>query len=240
MRVVGDEVLGDEVLGDETARTVRAALAAHPASPDGVVRDLEAFGCRHLLATASVRTLGSTRAHVESGLPVPWEAIRERLIRGEFDLPNLAILADHPRIPETVALAMIEARPKVCFPKLGHRSRTLGPAALRIDRPNYTWERVGIVDGASWDHCLREGVITPAEFLDQGRSARRILFTVNAGPGRFAPVRRLLRALVERYLADDADAWAVTARLLPDFPGSVTELLATARAAAAPAAGHPH
>ncbi|WP_406292949.1 hypothetical protein OG948_00965 [Embleya sp. NBC_00888] len=237
--LLAELAVGDEVLGDETAKTVRAALAAHPASPGGVVRDLEAFGCRHLLATASVRTLGSTRAHVESGLPVPWEAIRERLIRGELDLPNLAVLADHPRIPETVALAMIEARPNDCFPKLGHRSRTLGLAALRIDRPNYTWERLGIVDGASWDHCLREGVITPAEFLDQGRSARRILSTVNAVPGRFAPVRLLLRGLVERYLADDADAWAATAWLLPDFPGSVTELLTTARAAAASAAGHP-
>jgi hypothetical protein len=81
----------------------------------------------------------------------------------------------------------------------------------------------------------------PSEYLRTGRNPTIVLTVLGFGgwlfPEQTAAARGELRPLVERELGGNLEAWAVLSRLLPQFSGSVPELIATSGAIAAGAGG---
>ncbi|GAA1143423.1 hypothetical protein F4556_005821 [Kitasatospora gansuensis] len=95
-----------------------------------------------------------------------------------------------------------------------------------------------------FEHRLRQaGVLGgPADLLAGATSAREALRLLGFGrlvfPTRLAEAEDVLRPLVERELGGHGEAWAVLARLLPGFAGTLPELIVTAGAVAGPAPEH--
>ncbi|WP_405016756.1 hypothetical protein OHV05_06330 [Kitasatospora sp. NBC_00070] len=97
---------------------------------------------------------------------------------------------------------------------------------------------------AKFDHRLRQaGVLGgPADLLERSAPALETLRLLGAGrtlfPTRLAEVEAVLQPLVERELGGHGEAWAVLARLLPGFTGTLPQLVTTAGATAGPAPEH--
>jgi hypothetical protein len=81
----------------------------------------------------------------------------------------------------------------------------------------------------------------PGEYLRTGRNPEIVLAVFGLGgalfPEQCAAARAELRPLVERELGGNLEAWAVLDRLLPQFTGSVPELIGTSGAIAAATGG---
>ncbi|MFE2873203.1 hypothetical protein [Embleya sp. NPDC059259] len=159
---------------------------------------------------------------------IPWDDVHKALARGTVTRHAVGALAAHPAVPEPVALALIETAPNACVAQLAPRSRILALAALRRGDMRASIARE---DNAHWARCVTERLVTPEEFLYEGRGAAMILAALYTHPVALAEVAERLSALVEQHLGPGGDAWAVTARLVRDFTGTVPELLAAAAAA---------
>ncbi|MGW1990241.1 hypothetical protein [Embleya sp. NPDC001921] len=86
-----------------------------------------------------------------------------------------------------------------------------------------------------WWHRIPPGArVTPRGSVPAARPRPRALHS--PGPATSDAYDRTLRALTDEFLADHVDAWVVALRMLPEFQGSMAELLETAgRSAGAPA-----
>ncbi|MDH6109436.1 hypothetical protein P3T36_000207 [Kitasatospora sp. MAP12-15] len=109
----------------------------------------------------------------------------------------------------------------------------------RIDCPAELRARFG--ESPRYRHRLREAGIFdgPAEYVQAAAPAAEVLRLLGIGrwayPGRLAQAGAVLRPLVHADLGTHLEAWAVLAQLLPDFVGTLPELIRTAGAIAGPA-----
>jgi hypothetical protein len=79
------------------------------------------------------------------------------------------------------------------------------------------------------------GALSAATILGHGAPARGALRTFERATGpHLEDARQAVRALTDVTLAEHTEAWVVALKLLPDFAGTLPELLTTAAAVAAP------
>ncbi|MGF1430859.1 hypothetical protein [Kitasatospora sp. LaBMicrA B282] len=106
----------------------------------------------------------------------------------------------------------------------------------RFDCPDELRQSFG--DNPRYRHRLREaGIRTdPRQLLWTGAPARDLVPLLELGrwgfPERLAPAERELRELVRAEVGGNPEAWAVLAQLLPDFVGTLPQLISTAGAIA--------
>ncbi len=169
--------------------------------------------------TARLRRAGAhtvrdqVRYLVEEGGTLPWKELLATHVTEPLPAPLLAALAEAADCPYELLLAALAARE---FP----------PRA----------------EGMDWlPATLDEGRLTTADLLRHARPAAAVFgfltaTDVNRLPHRprWRPPYREALALVRRHLTD-APAWAAAIDLLPEFPGTLAELIrAAGREGAAP------
>jgi hypothetical protein len=80
------------------------------------------------------------------------------------------------------------------------------------------------------------GIVELRDYVESGRPPEDVLAVLHFGaalfPHRVAEAAALLRPLVRADLGTNLDAWAVLARLVPTFAGTVPELVRTSGAIA--------
>ncbi|MGW1991999.1 hypothetical protein [Embleya sp. NPDC001921] len=171
------------------------------------------------------------------GASIPWDVVLDDVTSGRAEVNVLDTVSRHPALPEPVAVALFEAEPQRYARLLAALPRStalaLLPAAARV------WGRR---EGSGWTlvlpalaACLRSGTLTPDDLLTHTAVASFLLWAFGdeqRSRGKLRPLAGPLRALVDAHLGEDPDAWTIAMRLLPDFAGSVDELLATAGRAA--------
>lgn len=162
---------------------------------------------------ASLRALtDDPRTAVEQlaaeGTALPWEALLRDHAADPLPHELRIALAELPDCPRELLLGLIAA-------------------GLPADR-----------ESAWLDAALTAGRLTPTDLLTSARPAARSLALLAADTHRDRRARWHTPAadpdvstLVRTGLGADPDAWAVAVRLLPDFEGSLPELLTTATAA---------
>lgn len=106
---------------------------------------------------------------------------------------------------------------------------------LRIDCPPQLRAQFG--SHAKYAHRMRQaGIVEVAEYVETYRPPRQVLGVLQHGtrlfPHRVAEAAELLTPLVRKEIGTSPDAWAVLARLLPTFGGTVRELISTSGAIA--------
>ncbi|MFI9586580.1 hypothetical protein ACIHCQ_33200 [Streptomyces sp. NPDC052236] len=85
------------------------------------------------------------------------------------------------------------------------------------------------VSGASWaELAVGQGLITRAELLGSAKPARFVLEAAPAAGAGPAAEEEPLATLVREHLDGNPEAWVLAVRMMPDFVGSVPELLETA------------
>ncbi|GCD92582.1 hypothetical protein [Embleya hyalina] len=158
--------------------------------------------------------------------------------RGELPGAVLANLAAQPRCPDELALAACDSDPEAAA-RVGRRSPAHARAALGHplreplrDRPS-EW----IDEADNWYvDAVADGTLTMREFVETAQPPLRMLGALDAFaallPEELDEARRLIAAHVANTLGDSVDAWVIAGRIVPDFPGSLPELLTTAAAAA--------
>lgn len=203
-------------------RRLRAALAEHDAPPALI---------------AAIR-----RTPLQAYRPFPpafWPALVDEHARDPLPKAAARALALHPASPDDFSLHVCATDPEAAA-RLARRSRAHAVAALRhhplpapepFRRPDH-----GDPDAPWYVRELTHETITLREFAETAYPARHLLQAVDA----FAPyfpegateARGLLATRAHETLGADAEAWVITARILPDFPGTFPELVTTAAAAA--------
>ncbi|NUU24829.1 MAG: hypothetical protein HOV68_25490 [Streptomycetaceae bacterium] len=201
-------------------RRLRALVAEHesPAALVAAVRADPQLAYRHFPPGFWAEL---ARAHERD--PLPKDAVRE--------------LATNPACPDDFSLTVSRADPEVAA-ALANRSREHALTALQhhplpAAQPFVPHER-GWSVVAWYVQALAYDRISSREFVEHAYPAREML----AGVRSFAPyfpdgyeeARRLITTHVRDHLGDSIDAWSVAVRLLPDFPGTLPELLATSAA----------
>ncbi|HSA48933.1 MAG TPA: hypothetical protein VLH10_02315 [Yinghuangia sp.] len=232
------------ILDPLLATRIRSALGTHrDAAPRpgrlGVLaaqlRALDHAQCLHDLCHGS---LDAIRSQMERDEPPPWDAVLALLTDGKLPERAIDLLAERPDCPDPVARALLERdRAHTAVPlALTPHSRTHALAALTRQpvvpewladnrlRPSLVWSVA----------CLRAGTLTPDDVYALGRPARSVLHLLWTLPGELAPIREAVAADPALRHDHAPDTWAVVAALLPDFAGTLPELLATAAAATAP------
>lgn len=195
-----------------TADVIEKALA----SPDGL-DDLRAR-----LATeedpqqlcVSLRALtedheSHVRQLVAEGTALPWEALLRTHAADPLRYALHVALAGQPDCPRQLLLDLVAA-----------------------GLPTYEAK-------SAWlDEALAAGRLTPTDLLTHARPTARSLALLLADTHRDLRARwptslplPAVRDLFHARLGTDTDAWAVAVRLLPEFRGSIPELLTTATAA---------
>ncbi|MDI2128412.1 hypothetical protein [Yinghuangia seranimata] len=195
-----------------THRTIRAALAATtPELGLTALRDTLDAARAPEVVTAYVRGRGGDfrdrveHAVAETGVPLPWHhfvALHER-----EPLPDelLGTLADQPGCPRELLLTLLRTVP-------------LSP-------------------GSGWlTQVLADGRLDVRDLLELATPAQAVVsylgqFAMSAPmPAGMAPPLRQARALMIKagFDVNAPDAWVVAVRLLPDFSGTVAELVTTA------------
>ncbi|MDI2131671.1 hypothetical protein [Yinghuangia seranimata] len=150
------------------------------------------------------------------GTVLPWDALVAAHERGEVTRPLYQTLAWHADCPRPLLLGMLGAE-------------------LSLDDSEL----------AVADALLVRGAVSPDDVLTLARPAANALLVLAGTDHRDRRARwhadtprADLPALFAAALGTDTEAWAVAMRLLPDFAGSVPELLSTASATVAgPPAG---
>ncbi|MDH6137877.1 hypothetical protein P3T37_007312 [Kitasatospora sp. MAA4] len=186
--------------GPDGLAVLRARLTAEE-DPDRVVAMLRKRAASTV--TDQVRYLAA------EGTALPWPELT-RAHEAEPLAPELlAGLAAQPDCPYVLMLAALRVQ------RLWSHSTGLEWLPAALDSGRLTTADV-----------LREAFPAPAvlEYLAAHDAHRRREVT------RWRPPVREARQLVREHLGDDPEAWSVALQLLPDFTGSLPELLATAEA----------
>ncbi|WP_176963733.1 hypothetical protein [Streptomyces sp. 2224.1] len=155
--------------------------------------------------------------------PVDWAAVTARYRDGVADEPRDAwLLAQHPELPEELAPLLINAHPGLfsSSPDTGWNPVLVRAFLPRLRRRYDARHWVGV--------HLAHGTLTAADLLRHGIPARLAL--PRRGREWYRPAvlpDKPLADEVRRRLGsrtDDGEMWAVAARLLPAFPGTLAEL----------------
>ncbi|GAA2261420.1 hypothetical protein GCM10010430_52110 [Kitasatospora cystarginea] len=194
-----------------THRGVRKALAA----PDGlaVLRSLLAAeeAPERLVAllrrTAAGSVADRVRHLVAEGTRLPWPQLMSAHTAEPLPGAQLAALASAPDCPRTLLVEALRAQP-------------LAPRA----------------EGMDWlPRALDDGRLTTGDVLRHAQPASAVVAfltatDINSRPARprWRPPHREAARLLRSHLGADPQAWASALRLLPDFTGSLPELLTAA------------
>ncbi|MFI0717372.1 hypothetical protein ACH4SK_43890 [Streptomyces inhibens] len=160
--------------------------------------------------------------------PVDWAAVTARYRDGVAGEPRDAwVIAHHPELPEELAPLLLDAHPELFsshHPDTRWKPvlvRAVLPRLRRQHNPQY-W--VGV--------HLAHGTLNAADLLRHGTPACHALPRPGVKWHRQAvlPDKPLADEVRRRLgsLTDDREMWAVAARLLPAFSGTLAELLDTA------------
>lgn len=187
----------------------------------------------------------------ETDWELPWEALIDAHRHEPLPDSLLVALAEKATCPTELREAGRAVEMWVEHPTYSPRRRGPRPSGADLLR------RYPVQPGRSWspsvksDHAwvragLTTGHLTPLDILQHAHPAQAAatmlveaeLDAVDRQPGsevtrlldEGASVHRHLRELVATHLGDDPEAWAVAVRLLPEFTGTIPELLATAAA----------
>lgn len=223
-----------EGLDDAVEAARRDALAAHDAGRDGAAVLREALARRD----APEALIGEIRRAPDLAAPsYPpgfWPAAVAAHTRDPLPEHALFRLARHPRCPAPIGLSACRAG----LPhELGGRSRAYALTALthhQLPLPEY----LGYGTANSWClEALTRGLVDIHEVIELGHSARHLfdlLDTLRAVlPDTHAKAEAHITVLTARTLRDDPEAWTVASHLLPDFVGTLPELLTTVEAVTA-------
>ncbi|WP_424637643.1 hypothetical protein [Embleya sp. AB8] len=246
------DLAGPQIAADAAARTDAALrrLWWHRWKPDPVLnRALDAPTDRASLL-AALDYLSSTPVLIERlraaragdynasrvGLllasprgPLDWAAIRHAHAEDRLTFEMIRALTDEPDCPPEFPQGVAESLDRLRLPprakatpeelaRVLRRLRFLPPGPVNdVVRNAHEWHQ-----------------LSTATILGQGEPAHRALaLFAHATPAALERVRTATARATRDTLGDRADAWVVALTLLPDFPGSVRELLDTAAAVAA-------
>ncbi|GCE01000.1 hypothetical protein [Embleya hyalina] len=202
-------------------------------APDGLAR-LRAETLRHEQPDELVAAIRERPARAARHVPDSfWPAA---VAADEHDpLPRaaLVLLARHRSCPAELLrrAADVDARLAV---ELAAGSREQALAALAGPLPPTSRQaRLGL----GWfANALADDVLSIAEFVELGHPAERLLEALadlsGVLPDGHAEASAMIAEHARATVADNPEAWAVAVMLLPDFSGTVPELLTTAAAAA--------
>ncbi|MGY0056464.1 hypothetical protein ACWY4P_07880 [Streptomyces sp. LZ34] len=209
----------------------RLAAARSPASRAAFLRTA-AEGRRDQLTGALERLTE------ETGPGLPWEELTAE--HGREPLPDalLVELATHGEFPEELRADCRAAEVRLEHRDHPHRLTGPRPTALDLLRhhqlPPYTYGHQNWLKMA-----LSYGHLTLSDILHEARPAAvAATFLANrheeSGDGgrdeQLSRVRQETMDLITAHLGKDPEAWAVAMRLMPEFTGTLPELLATTAA----------
>ncbi|NUS54155.1 MAG: hypothetical protein HOV66_04740, partial [Streptomycetaceae bacterium] len=198
----------------------------HPGTFDAYMRDHERYDERTFALL-----LASPRA------PLDWDAVLRAHERAPFGRLALRALAYQRGCPPALAEAGAE---RVGRPTRRSVAERLRPGAARrrlielmAPSPTPTW-----TGSAPPHHELAQGyakgLLSAGDVLRGAHGAQASLAVFASARGaRLAAAQRELAAMTRGTLGNDADAWVVALTLLPEFTGTVDELLGTAAATTA-------
>ncbi|MCF2528369.1 hypothetical protein [Yinghuangia soli] len=173
-----------------------------------------------------------TRLHPDWALLAP---------RGPLDWPTIE--AAHRSSPFQQGACEALARQVGCPPTLRaaavrpHPPKSLAPATVDRDEflrklPKLPREGIREYPGRDIGAVHEAGVLTATDILGQGAPAFHALRIVQLAQNRTTETRQALSALTTASLGTHSEPWTVALTLLPDFAGTLPELLATAGAVA--------
>ncbi|MCF2532403.1 hypothetical protein [Yinghuangia soli] len=223
----------------EPVRAAAAALAEHPGDTARITAAIDRHIHDVMLAAARLGTFPRvTISGITAGFPVPWDALLSAVPQASAAHVRAFLSAAEGRIPldDTTASRLVELLGSDAPSAAIAWSRDTALAALRSPLPGPGRHlNFGSPDAEPWATLLADGVITPEEYLTEGHDAELRLGTVYRHPYALFPIQPVLRRLVDAHLGSNPDAWAVAIRTSARFPGTITELLATAGAMTTPA-----
>ncbi|MEO3868761.1 hypothetical protein ABGB18_08030 [Nonomuraea sp. B12E4] len=223
-----------ERLRPEVADVLRAVLEAG----DGEILRAaaeRAEGTEGLLTELyDEKTPGDHRRSLEWREPLDWTALTVAAREKPFGKKAAAAVTAHPGCPRDLRDLLYVKHAVVVAEHTAHPDADLVKVACpRRSRPKAvrTLVRRGLGQG-----------IGAAALATEAAPAVAVLEMMRASPEEEGPARReweqfagRLAVLVEQHLGADAGAWRSARALLPDFPGTIPELLS--EAAAGPATG---
>lgn len=217
----------------QRSSTARQARRWALNAPDGLARlRAETLRREHpdeLVAAIRERPERAAR-HVPDSF---WPAAVAAHEREPLPRAALVLLARHPSCPAELlrAVAAVDDRSAVEL-AAGVREHALAALAGPLP-PTSRQARLGLCWFAN---ALADEVLSVREFVELGHPAARLLEALADLSGVFPDGHAQASAVLAEYarttIAGDPEAWAVAVMLLPDFSGTVPELLTTAAAAA--------
>lgn len=160
--------------------------------------------------------------------PLDWDLIMRT--HADSPLPGLFVLNDEPGCPPELATPATGSSwaPAGVLGRSRNRRREARTEALTALRDFGSQESVRLVQIA-----YAAGLITARTIFDAAMPAVRALSVFYGASGRHLnEARSAVSTLTRPTLGTHVEAWIVALTLLPEFAGTVPELLATARAAA--------
>ncbi|MFI1583431.1 hypothetical protein [Embleya sp. NPDC020630] len=226
-----------ESLGTDPSGVVARADRATPADADRLLAETITDWEERARAGGVVELLPSlgARGFLETVADPGWSAILAAHRAEPLSVKALEVLADvRPDLPEEPARALAEHAGEYCdLAEIARHAWPLARDLLRavypfLDRRRSAADWPGLITNA-----LTDGAVDPEQWLRHGRPARVVLGTLTDAPYGVVPraVDEALDLLVATHLAGSPDAWTTAYAMLPDFTGTVSELLSTARAA---------
>lgn len=225
------EAHGTEAFDETAAALARVAVS----SPDGFAM-LRAEVARHERPEALVAAMRRDPALAARPLPEGfWPVAAKEHAREPLPEPVLRELAVRDGCPDTLALEACRLSADLAY-QLGGRSRAYALTAARhpLHVQPSSWQTPR---NAWYLTALATHALTATEFVELVGPVQTML-------GILGDVRAVLpeahdaavahvRHLLLRELGDDVEAWTVAVHLLPDFVGTLPELLATVEAVTA-------
>ncbi|NUU24490.1 MAG: hypothetical protein HOV68_23740 [Streptomycetaceae bacterium] len=220
--------------GDDLPRLVLEALG-DPTDPGRLARALEVVGRTQSLA-AELRKSRLRDRHIAvlhaPRAPLDWDLLLAEHRREPFPRWSREALTLQIGCPEELRSPVA---PHVFLPHRTLRAAIVpGLRRPRLVKQLPFLDRDG-AERAQIEHAHEAGVLSAAVILRHGAPALAALGLFRDARGAsLADVRRALSTRTRKAWGGDLDAWVVALNLLPDFPGTVPELIATARAITAP------
>ncbi|MBL1095628.1 hypothetical protein [Streptomyces coffeae] len=232
---------GPEQLGEQLPNwfqpTVRTTVAELLADPD---RDGARERLRELARKAgSAKQLAGRLRHPTIDRTLDW------LLAEGFDWDWDTLLTEHLRSPlpryYLSELAELDGCPELLRLAVGRMSRSEQTAYRKLvegEDPSRVLAKATLStpdDGVSWvEMAIRRKLLTRAEVVDTAKPAHCVLALVGEAEkrGEEDGGGEHLEALIRQHLDGSAEAWTLGLRLLPEFTGTVPELLRTAGLAA--------
>lgn len=197
-----------------------------------------AEGTEGLIAELYDRDVSDVDDHIEARTPIDWDALTTAARKRPFTKDATTALVARKDCPDALRDVLFTRHPAMVV----QRAHRLGPTLLSAECPprnraKATREVIAKALG---------GTVSGAEVLQYGRPARAVLESLrsngSSGSDREAAVGEFRAALVEllaEWPGADVGAWRRVRQLVPEFTGTVAQLLDAARQSSDPAAPIP-